>query len=1002
MLTIGSGGLYWMDGNIWPLPPPSLTDCDPGFFKDETTGQCNPCPRGFACAGGSQPYQQCARGYFANVTGMINCLPCNFGSYAAEVGSAECADCLPGFYADVLGLEACKKCPKGTYMETTAAVQCIACGMGMVTEESGSFAASDCQCAQGTFMCNVTGCQPCPDGLSCAAGLGPPVMLPGFWAESSGETCSYSVLRCRDTQECPGLALGECSPGRQGLACNNCIVQYFPLEDGTCAQCAAGDALPAIFSMIAATIVIIVLLSSVNADLNQQSLNLLTVAAVGSQMVMAVQALGSIRQLSIAWVDPVREIIELTRLLTFDFDVIRISCIYGADSPTMKFLGQLLACPMGAFLIMVAWGLARLRGKRMSLDSVFNLNGILLFALFITLTLAVLGPFQCIGNPDGSSSMASNPGIICYDSAEHWTLIGLSIVGIICYPVTILVWATYTTVKYPSRINSGAGLQLVNRYRFLFQRFRPECYFYGLVLLVRNAFVALFPVMFVAAPEIQVVLMGALFVCGGALQVRTWPWRTEQANYADLIMTCFLQIVLLGAAPLLEIDQAQSTEMLGWLLCVAVLGPFLAGLSAVGYSIYRHFMPGDMFGIFLCHHKGGAGSLCRLLKLLAHRHSNTNVFLDSDQLEDLDLIFDTIRAKTKSVVVVLTPELLKRMWCAGEIVTAHKNKVTTVPVICDGFIQLTEKTLEAIPDVWTAQQKQILANYGIDMEDVKKAYVWLRDSLEHLTLSRFGPAQGREDIVIEMLQRAKVSMKVFRSTAPVNGKVKARILITGSVTDAEALATVEVFQIMVQSHMRVECAMIRSDKEMTAYKPWAYYFVVLFSRGMLRDPRFAQILLSTGAGEEEPDPSVRQLEIVTVSADTGFEFPSAEFYKELEINGLGTEGLGPESGKLLSKAYRSLLNVLALPLSPMGSEGLLEKQVSEISRRFRRYKDIAAASAQDNSDDQLVSGDGVDTRQLELELAKEIPAMSMPTAQVVSTNMDASVEEPHVVLAEEF
>ena len=34
-------------------------------------------------------------------------------------------------------------------------------------------------------------------------------------------------------------------------------------------------------------------------------------------------------------------------------------------------------------------------------------------------------------------------------------------------------------------------------------------------------------------------------------------------------------------------------------------------------------------------------------------------------------------------------------------------------------------------------------------------------------------------------------------------------------------------------------------------------------------------------------------------------------------------------------------------------------------------QDIAAASAQDNSDDQLVSGDGVDTRQLELELAKE-------------------------------
>ena len=71
----------------------------------------------------------------------------------------------------------------------------------------------------------------------------------------------------------------------------------------------------------------------------------------------------------------------------------------------------------------------------------------------------------------------------------------------------------------------------------------------------------------------------------------------------------------------------------------------------------------------------------------------------------------------------------------------------------------------------------------------------------------------------------------------------------------------EVFQILVQNHLRVECAMVRSAKELwqrkslesykksqelLAHKPYAYYFVVLFSRGMLRDPHFAQILLSTG------------------------------------------------------------------------------------------------------------------------------------------------------------
>lgn len=1001
-LTIESSGLYWMDGQIWPKPPAALTNCDPGFYKEETSGQCKACPRGFKCPGGALPYQQCGRGYFANETGMVECRPCAAGNFAAEVGSAECGQCLAGFYTSLEGQEACTKCPKGTYMPNKEATQCIPCGMGQVTEESGSQSQMECRCAEGTFMCNsssTVGCLPCPEGLACAAGLDLPMQQPGFWTAGEQE-CSFEVIRCRDSLECPGSFLSTCAAGRQGIACNNCAEGYYPLDDGTCLQCGAGDSLPALFTGIFAIIVIIALLSSVNADLNQQSLNLLTVAAVGSQMVMAVQALGSIRQLSINWVDPVRDIIEFTRLLTFDFDVIRISCITGADSPTLKFLGQLLCCPLGACVIMIAYGVAKLRGRKMSLDAVFNLNGILLFALFITLTLAVLGPFQCLANPDGSSSMAANPGVICFQSGEHTGLVILSVIGIICYPFTILAWATYTTVMYPSRINSGKGLQLVNRYRFLFQRFRPETYYYGLVLLYRNALVALFPVLFVAVPEVQVVLMGALFVIGGSLQARVWPWRTEQANYADLVMTSLLQVVLLGAAPLLEIDQANSTEILGWLLCAAVLGPFIAGLAAICYSVWRHFQPSNVFGMFLCHHKGGAGSLCRLIKLLISRHSNCNVFLDSDQLEDLDLIFDTIRAKTKSVVVVLSPELLKRMWCAGEIVTAFKNKVITVPLICDGFIQLTSETLDAIPDVWTAQQKQILANYGITMEDVKQAYVWLRDELTPLTLHRFGPAQQREDVVVEIVQRAKVSMKVFRANqSSAGGKVKARILITGSVTDAEALATLEVFQILVQNHLRVECAMVRSPQELMAHKPYAYYFVVLFSRGMLRDPRFAQILLSTGAGKEEEEANERNLEIVTVSADTGFEFPSAEFYKELEVQGLG-EGLGPEIGPSLAKAYRALLNVLALPLSPLGSEGLLEKQVSEISRRFRRYRDPASAIAMDNNEDMKHGGEGVDMQLLEAALAKEVEGSRLPPT--VMPREDSDKSSAHVVSFAEF
>ncbi|CAK9032938.1 Metabotropic glutamate receptor 8 [Durusdinium trenchii] len=193
--------------------------------------------------------------------------------------------------------------------------------------------------------------------------------------------------------------------------------------------------------------------------------------------------------------------------------------------------------------------------------------------------------------------MVSNPGIICFNSAEHTGLVILSAIGLLCYPVAILTWASYTTLQYP-----------------------------------------------------------------------------------DLVITCILQILLLGIAPLVMLT-SRSTEVLGWILVIAILSPLLGGLIVITHAVLRHFRPGNVFGVFLCHHKGGAGALCRWMKLMAAQHSSRLV---AESQRDLDLIFDTIRAKTRSVVVVLTSELLQRMWCAGEIVTAFKRLVAcgVVGIVC--------------------------------------------------------------------------------------------------------------------------------------------------------------------------------------------------------------------------------------------------------------------------------------------------------------------------------
>ena len=64
--------------------------------------------------------------------------------------------------------------------------------------------------------------------------------------------------------------------------------------------------------------------------------------------------------------------------------------------------------------------------------------------------------------------------------------------------------------------------------------------------------------------------------------------------------------------------------------------------------------------------------------------------VDSDNLFDLDLIFDVVRAETETHVVIDTRDVFRRMWCAGVITTAIADHVRVVIVRCDGYMHPDE------------------------------------------------------------------------------------------------------------------------------------------------------------------------------------------------------------------------------------------------------------------------------------------------------------------------
>ena len=65
-------------------------------------------------------------------------------------------------------------------------------------------------------------------------------------------------------------------------------------------------------------------------------------------------------------------------------------------------------------------------GRPIDKNRVLNSQGLIVLIVYISLALSVALPFQCIPNPNGTTSMASNPGVICWESELHTQMAALA------------------------------------------------------------------------------------------------------------------------------------------------------------------------------------------------------------------------------------------------------------------------------------------------------------------------------------------------------------------------------------------------------------------------------------------------------------------------------------------------------------------------------------------------------------------------------------------------
>ena len=512
-------------------------------------------------------------------------------------------------------------------------------------------------------------------------------------------------------------------------------------------------------------------------------------------------------------------------------------------------------------------------------------------------------------------------------------------------PLAFLALCTWVSVSLPKRLYEGDTVFL-NTFSFLLFRFRPGAHSYVLVLLLRNFALAVVPVIPDVAFQLfssAAVVMACVLFC-----LSMSPWAVHQANHLDVAMHAGLLFILLLAA----LQTNRVDEMIvGQLLLAVFSGMMCAFLGASAWSLrlcaVRLRKP---FQFFLCHHKVGGGAFCRLLKvrLLSREQVARDVFLDSDNLQDLSLLFGVVAEKTETLVVLCTREILRRPWCVGEMTTARLHSIDTILVI---FPQFEHPSRTFIEDYASVEGVQSLAPFGISVEMAQQTLWWL-GARPWIVLPRsispagvsavveklVGRKRGTQEMAAvsfvksiiespeneEHVEKEETPVSHWRSGPTVSHHVSEQ-------ADWSAPATVAVVSVVDHTNQEAVCTALLVRELLKKFFPLtgpghvlgpeenlprnATMLLVMSSNGCFQRPYFVRQLFQAerlGIGA------------IPVIVDDSFRFPSDLFFQELRALSAHRLSQTDRDADDLIALIKKLFEEIGIHVRPQDSQGVLE------------------------------------------------------------------------------
>jgi basic membrane protein A len=611
-------GFPLIDGNCYLGTLDIPDECPAGH--ELTIEGCKACPAG--SFGKDEKCTLCPKGYFAPTAGMEECTPCQTGFAASEPGAVQCTKCsvgtmTDGFAADqcvkcaagTFGVEdtgfssgkatnttlGCMKCPLNTYSNDTGAIECTPCGEFKVTPFMGASAQSDCTCGAGTYFPmhkdpHTTDCKKCPGGMSCAGGIVPPWIAPGYWAEPSAP---YDAMKCRSVSLCPGGEVDDdvCGDGRTGRNCAVCKENmYRASTTGPCQECTGADAVPMILAILVFLAMPLLLHHVCNSnDVSARQSQAMVLAAVMGQVITYSQIFSMVGTFNISWPAEIQGIFDVYSFFMLRLQLLRPSCLFGSWAFESDYLSGLLMPFLFAGVYIAEYAIILLFAKFRSAkppkwdwDTVCNTLGRTFQVFHVAILKQVTTVLECYEHPNGDRSLVMFPQVICGDE-EHMSIMPVTAIILFLYCGVFFAYLCWVVYVAPERFSKKS---FARRHRYLLLKFRPDKWYWAVPLFMRNTILAFIIAMAPDYPIVQICLFNIILMIFLALTLTHAPWKDPKNNMLDAALTMILMVFSLAALPLAPMDDRLIWPLTMIMILAVSLEVLLVG-CVVGLLVHK-------------------------------------------------------------------------------------------------------------------------------------------------------------------------------------------------------------------------------------------------------------------------------------------------------------------------------------------------------------------------------------------------------------------------------